>query len=822
MGEVYLAEDARLGRKVALKLLPAKFVRDEERLRRFEQEARAASALNHPNIITIYEIGQTDSAHFIATELVEGETLRSYMSRVKIDLGEILDIAIQIASALAAAHAEGIVHRDIKPENVMLRPDGYVKVLDFGIAKLAGKFAEQDTSAGKSVSEDEMPTVSFVKTEPGIVVGSPSYMSPEQARGLSVDGRTDIFSLGVIIYEMIAGCRPFEGPTVSDLIVALLDREPHALSRYRKDIPSKLEAVVFQALAKDRQQRYQTAEELLYVLRRQKQRQEFEAGMEPSIPPNFNKRGAPATAGAKRVASETVKSGAADISQTESARTTAMVGNVLTGIKQSRSRMLIGLAALVVAVAFALAYWGLGGKPKPIDSLAVLPFLNESGDPNMEYLSDGITESLINKLSQSPNLKVMSRNSVFKYKDRQPDAKTVAGNFGVRAVLTGRITLRGDQLIVNVDLVDADDNSQVWGQQYNRKLSEIVATQEEIAKQIADKLELRLTGEYERRFAKHYTEDSEAYQLYLKGRYQWNKRTVEGLKKGIDFFNQAIEEDPGYALAHAGLADCYSLLGEYGALPISDSLPKARAAATRALELDDTLAEAHTSLAAVNEYEWKWADAEREYRQAIEMNPNYATARHWYAVYLGSMGRVDEGLAQIRMARELDPLSIIISTAMGRIYLNGRRYDEAIEQLRKTLDEEPDFAEAHFQLALAFEGKRMYEDAVREFQKYIELSGDRTMTAWVGRAYAVWGKRSEAERYLQEAIKSASGQTVSSYPIAAIYAAMGDKERALEWLEHVYADRSYYVIHLKTDPVFDSLRSDPRFQDLMRRIGFTP
>jgi tetratricopeptide (TPR) repeat protein len=398
-------------------------------------------------------------------------------------------------------------------------------------------------------------------------------------------------------------------------------------------------------------------------------------------------------------------------------------------------------------------------------------------------------------------------------------AQAVARDLSVHGVLTGRIVQRGDNLTISIELVDARDNTHVWGEQYSRKMSEIISMQEEIAKQISEKLQLRLSGEDEKRVGKRYTNNSEAYQLYLRGRFYWNKRTEEALKKGIDYFNQAIERDPGYALAYVGVANCYAMLTELESSPPKELYPKVKAAAARALEIDDTLAEAHTSLAAVNEYEWNWAEAENQYRRAIELNPNYETAHHWYAAYLTSRVRPDEAIHEMKLALELDPLSLIINTSMGRVLYGARKYDEAIEQLKKTLDLDPNFAEAHFQMGMAYEQQRMYEDAVREFQKSVEFFDDRAMMTWVARAYAVSGRRADAERVLAEMTELSKQKYVSPYPMATVYAALGDNERAFEWLEKVYQERSYYVVWLNIDPIFDDIRSDWRFQDLLHRIG---
>jgi serine/threonine protein kinase/Tfp pilus assembly protein PilF len=819
MGEVYLAEDTRLERKVALKIMPSELVKDEKRLLRFEQEARAVSALNHPNIITLHEIGQTEQAHFIVTEFIEGKTLRQRLSHSKMELLEVLDVAIQTANALVAAHTAGIIHRDIKPDNIMLRPDGYVKVLDFGIAKLKEKASQQVTP---KVESQNTIIRTPVKTEPGIIIGSPNYMSPEQARGFVVDERSDIFSLGVMIYEMAVGKRPFEGETLTDLIVSILTKEPRPILESLPDAPEKLDRIMAKALAKDLRARYQTATEMLVDLRRVKQRIEFEAGLEVSVPPESST--APNKSNAQVTTKSSEEKKTLEISKTQlmsGERTGTLDSNTLAENGKSQRNILLVLLALIFVVSAVTAMYLLKSKPRAIDSLAILPFTNTSDEPNADYLSDGITESLINQLSRSHNLKVMSRNSVFQFKNKQVDAREVAEKLNVKAVLTGRVTQNNDDLLVNIELIDARDNSQIWGERYNRRMSDLLTVEKEIAEQISESLQLALNSEEKRQLTKHTTENADAYQLYLRGRYHWNKRTPESMNRGIEYFKQALEKDPQYALAYAGLADCYALLGEYGKLPIKESAPLAKSAAEKAVAIDNSLAEAHTSLAAVHEYEWNWAEAEKQYRLATQMNPNYATAHHWYGVYLSSMGRFDEALPELKKALELDPLSLIINTGLGRMYCGARKYDEAIDQLKTTLEIEPNFAEAHFQLALAYEGKGKYEKAANSFQKSVELFEDPTMRGWIARERALAGKKDEARKLLEELKTLSKQQYVSPYMIAIGYVALGDREQAFQWLEKVYEDKSYYVVWLKVDPIWDSLRTDAHFQDILRRVGLS-
>ncbi|HKP13572.1 MAG TPA: protein kinase [Blastocatellia bacterium] len=812
MGEVYLAEDVTLGRRVALKILPPGVTDDAERLRRFEQEARAASALNHPNIITIHEVGSHDGARFIATEFIEGRTLRDRLRERPMRLHEALDVAAQVASALAAAHQAGIIHRDIKPENVMLRPDGYVKVLDFGIVKLTEQFGE---SHGAS---DGFAATDGVQTEANVVMGSPGYMSPEQARAQKLDARTDIFSLGVMLYEMLAGHRPFEGETASDVIVAILERRPLPLTQVAPEASPRLEAIVYRALAKDRAARYQTAADFARDLRREKRRVDFAAGVEDSMMPEDT--GGQTTAVMHAEDSFATRRLTAQGDELQTARATSSAEYLITGIRRHKVGAFVTMALVAAAVAAILLVLLRGGV-RAVNSVAVLPFVNESADPEAEYLSDGIAESLINSLSEWPALKVTSRNSSFRYKGRDPDARSIGRELGVQAVLSGRISERGDTLQIRVELIDARDDTQIWGEQFTRPRADLIALQGDIARQVAERLQLRLAGEG-RRAGRRAAANAEAYQAYLRGRFYWNKRTEEGIKKGIEFFNQAIELDPTYALAYAGLADCYAMLTEYASAPPVETYPKVKAAARKALEIDDTLAEAHTSLGAAYEYEWSWAEAEKEYRRAIEMNPNYATAHHWYAVFLGARLRHDEGIAEMRKALDVDPLSLIINTSLGRELYGARRYDEAVAQLRRTLDMDANFAEAHFHLAMVYEAKRMYAEAIAEFEKAAELFADPAMKVWEARAYALSGNRKEAERFINRESEAAKTRYVAPYPIATIYAAMGDNDRAMAYLEKVFDEHSYYVVWLNLDPVFDRLRSDPRFQDLLRRIGIAP
>jgi serine/threonine-protein kinase len=748
MGEVYLAQDSRLQRKVALKMLPAYFTIDGERVRRFQQEARAVSALNHPNILTIYEIGQIDARHFIATEFIEGDTLRQRMTKTQMKIGEVLDVATQVAGALSAAHQAGIVHRDIKPENIMLRPDGVVKVLDFGIAKLT----EQQGN------DPEAETL--IQTQQGIVMGTANYMSPEQARGLKVDTRSDIFSLGVVIYETLTGRVPFPGQTMTDVLASILMLEPPSLSQSAAGVPDELQRIVRNALQKDKEERYQTAGELRSDLKVLKQRLDSELEPERS---NLRLK--------------------------------------TTSIRRPRR----------------------SAKTKAIKSLAVLPLINVSDDPNMEYFSDGVTESIINALSQLPNLRVVARSTVFRYKGQETDPKEVGQRLGVRAVLTGRVRQAGDGLMIAAELIDVTNDSHLWGEHYSRKLSDIFAVQEEIAKEISEKLRLKLTPAEQKRLTMRSTESAEAYQLYLKGRFFWNKRTQETLRQSIGYFQQAIEKDPTYAAAYAGISDCYTVFVVRHGMSSAEELPRAKAAAMKALEIDNTLAEAHTSLAHAMLHNWEWAEAEREFHRALELNPGDATAHSFFAEYLLAVERIDEAIGEIKKAQEIDPLSLIINTVVAWAFYFAGQYDEAIIQCHKALEIDSSFYWAHYRLGQAYEGKEMFAEAIAELEKAKQLyPGNNEISAALAHAYAASGSKTKAQEILHELQEESDRGSCSAYDIALIHTGLGDNDQAFHWLEKAYQEHDGSIIHLKADPRLDGLHSDSRFTELVRRLGLQP
>ncbi|MBX7220627.1 MAG: protein kinase [Blastocatellia bacterium] len=771
MGEVYLAEDTRLERKVALKILPAEVAADPQRMQRFQQEARATSALTHPHILTVFEIGQTAELHFIATEFIEGATLRAYAATQPPGVPDVLEIGVQVAAALCAAHQSGIVHRDIKPENIMIRPDGYVKVLDFGLAKL--------TAAGCTAVATEAATVIKAQTLPGMVLGTTSYMSPEQARGLEVDGRSDVWSLGVVLYELTTAQLPFQGTTVMDVLGAILYQDPPLLSALRPEAPAEFERIIGKALAKDRGERYQTIKDFQIDLKRLKQRLDFGAELEQTAVPESGMSGP--------VLLELVR---------DSSDQTKIIN---TGPLRKRIR-------------------------KQVDSLAVLPFENGSTDPDAEYLSDGLTERLINQFSQLPKLRVMARSTVFRYKGQSLDPMEIGCQLNVRAVLTGRVLLRSHRLILKLELVDVADGAQLWGEQYSRNFEDIFAIEEEMANEIAEKLRLKLTGEEKKKLTRRCTENTEAYQLYLKGRYFCNKRTQIWLRKGIECFQQAIDLDPNYALAYAGLADAYGFLGSStGGQPPNETYPIAKAAAGKALELDPKLAEAHSSLGFFHLlHDWDWAAAETAFKRALEANPGYATAHDGYGFWCKVTGRLDEAIAACERAQRLDPLSLFMNVSLAWAYYFARRYDDAVRQNQKVLEMDPNFSFAYWNLGAAYEQKRHFEAARDAFRKAVALSNEElTFLAGLGRTHALLGDQTEARALLARLTECSRTRYVPSYYFSIIHLGLGETEAALEWLEKAYVERSGFLAFLKVEPMFDPLRSEARFKELLTKVGLS-
>ncbi len=811
MGEVYLAEDKKLGRKVALKTLPAQFTDNSERLRRFQHEARAASALNHPNLLTIYEIGSEAGAYFMATEYVDGLTLRALLKGGRLKLDQALDIAQQVAFALTAAHGASIVHRDIKPENIMVRHDDIVKVLDFGLAKLLEDHA-------RDLVDHEADTRALVMTDPGSVLGTPQYMSPEQARGDDIDARSDIWSLGVVIYEMLAGRPPFYGATKSHTVVSILESEPAPLETFAPDTPAEFQRIVRKALTKDRDSRYQTARDLMIDLKNLRRDLDLKSELKRSTAPSPDSI-------APGAASATVTPNApAAITEFQAPKVTAADTK---SNWSAQPKALVAIAALII-VGLIFVGWRLLLKPQTItpsatliDSIAVLPFENQNHDADSDYLSDGLTESIINSLTRVPNLKVIARSSVFAYKGKTSDPLAIGKQLGVRAIVTGRIFQRGDELTIRTELLDVSGNKQLWGNQFNEKISDLLAVQREMATEITRNLRPQLSGEQQDRVARNYTQNAAAYELYLRGRYYWNKRTEESFQKAIDYFRQAIEIDPRYALAYTGLADSYSFLSGQGIRPPHEAFPLARDAATHAIEIDDSLSEAHTSLAYVKlYYDWDWSGAEREYARAIELNPNYATPHHGYAYLLVAMGRTQEANAEIEKAEAIDPLSLIINTDRGEFFYFARQPDDAVRQLKKAIDMDPSFVRAHFLLGRALVQKGQCDQAIVEFQKARSLvPGAVEMLGALAQGYAACGRKAEAQKTLDELVTLSKDHYVSPHWLAATHGALGNRDEAFKWLAQAIDSRFGPMVYLKVNPIWDPLRDDPRFTAAVRRVG---
>ena len=802
MGEVYLATDTKLNRRVALKILNADVDVESERMRRFVQEAKAASALNHPNIITIHEIGDAENRPFIATEFIEGETLHRRLRGEPMSLKSVLDIVIQIASALQAAHEANIIHRDIKPENVMLRPDGLIKVVDFGIAKVTEPLtpAEVDSEAATLLEPEH--------TSPGTIIGTVSYMSPEQARGLTVDARTDIFSLGVVLYEMLTGRKPFAGETSMDSLVSLLQKEPAPIRDAMPDVPAEIERIVSKQLRKNCDERYQTVRDLLVDLKESRKELEFQDKLKLRAPAR-RATNSPSTA-------ETL---------TVVARTTSSTGSFVREIGKRRV-MVAGLIAVLLLASVAIIYRlsrnrsSISTADTPIDSIAVLPFQNKNTDPEIEYLSEGLSESLIYGLSQLPNLKVSPPSSVSRYTGKDIDPVAIGTSLGVNAVTTGRFAQHGDDLTISVELVDVRNNKLLWGGHYDRKLADLMSTQREIASEITQNLRLKPSGADTRRAMRQYTRNSEGYQLYLKGHYYASRYTKEGFNKGIEYFEQAIAKDPNFALAYSGLAFCYLNQIDWVFAP-KDSVPKARQAIESALRIDPSLAEAHTMRAMLLlQYDWDWVQAEQEFRKALELDPNYALGRSFLAWYLAAMGRFDEAIAEDKRALDLDPLSSAVNADLGWDFYLARRYDEAIEQLRKAVDLESNYWVSHVLLGRCYEQTGKPKEAVAAFEKARQVENSiPEVIAALGHGYAVAGRRAEALKTIRELQERSKKEFVPSYSIATIYTGLGMREQAIQYLIKSFDEGSYYMIHLKVEPILDPLRADPRFTDVMRRVG---
>lgn len=726
MGEVYRAHDAKLDRDVALKLLPGDLTSNADRLRRFHAEARAVSALNHPHILVIHDFGELDGRPFIVTEFVEGETLRQRLDRAAVPAQDAVAIATQVAGALAAAHARGIVHRDIKPENIMVRHDGYVKVLDFGIAKLVDRSTAGDITAA-------------LATQAGVLLGTPHYMSPEQAEGKAVDARSDLFSLGVVLFELATGTRPFTGDTPLAVLSSILRDAPPPMTDLNPLLVPDLARIVGRCLTKECDRRYQSAADLK-----------------------------------------------ADLEELE----------------RSPRRP--------------------GESTPAIDSLAVLPFENASGDPDAEYLSDGVTESLINRLSQIPTLRVVPRSTAFRYKGRDCDPNEAGRQLKVKAVLTGRVLQRGDTLSVQADLVDVRRDAQLWGERLLRRGSDIFAVEDEIARQIADNLRLKLTGEERERLARRYTDDTHAYHLYLRGKFHWSRRTGPDLVKSVGYFNEAITADPNYALPYAGLADAYVVMSAFEAGVPKELLSKAKVATGRALAIEPDLSEALAELLIIAPWlDRDWHAADDIHRRVMRRQPAYWLAHDHYAMTLAARGRVDEAVAEVRRGQALEPLSLVVHHHVAWMLIMAGRSDEAIAECERALDMDSSFGMLHLWMGIAFDQQERYEDAIASLERAVALKATRSMSiAAAAHAYASSGRIDEARQRLAQLEQESAARYVEPYALALIHIALGDSEAALRFLEQGYRDNSFWLgMLVRTDTRLASLHRDARFQDLLRRLG---
>src|SRR6266436_610895 len=816
MGEVYLAQDTKLDRRVALKILPADVASNRDRMERFIREAKAAAALSHPNVAQIFEIGELDGTHYIAMEFIEGVTLRDKIYREHMELRKLLRYLQHVAEGLAKAHAMGIVHRDLKPDNIMITRDGHAKVLDFGLVKLIEPELA-DANAGDH--EDVATAIMKQQSTPGMIMGTVGYMSPEQAQGKTgeIDQRSDVFSFGCILFEAATRHKPFEGDSIVKSLHSLIYEAAPQIKDLNPAAPADLQRIVRRCLAKDKEERYQTIKDVAIELKELRRELESGADSDTTVPPPASSATALSTDGGSTIQSTAARSGSIPpaLSSAE---------YLLGGISKHKLSAGVALAILFVLVSGA-GYWLLkyrgsaSGETEAINSIAVLPFQNKSSDADTDYLSDGLAESMIFLLSQIPGLKVSPTTSVMRYKGKDTDIAKVASELSVDAVLTGRLVKRGDNLNITVELIDVRNNKSLWGEQYERKMSDLLATQREIAAAITQKLQLKLAGSEAKGITKRYTDNNEAYQLYLKGRFYFARRSDEDIRRSIELFQQAIKLDPNFALAYVGVSESYNVMPSYPYMSPNEANPLAKAAVAKALELDPDLPEAHTVAGMIAAtYDWDWVKAEREFKRSLELDPNLAITHYRYAwTYLSPMGRHDEAIAEMKRAMELEPLSLVQGANFAAAYLYARQFDKALDQARKTYDLDPNLVTGQNWMCHAYDVNGMYSESLAISEKVTQ--SNRSLLAGLGYAYAKSGQGQKAEAVLKQWKEIEKTKYVSNYWIAIVHAALGEKDPAFAELEKAYQAHDWFFQRLKVDPFMDPLRDDPRFKNLVRRLG---